>query len=63
MSPNVDSSVEMHVAIASGAPSLIVSVSGNGKLFDQNGTPLQTLKAGPDLHPSSRRSRDEFCGG
>jgi stage II sporulation protein D len=45
MSPNVDSSVELHVAIASGAPALTVSVSGSGKLFDQNGTPLQTLKS------------------
>lgn len=43
--PNVDSSVEMHVAIASGTASLSISVSGSGKLFDQSGRPLQTLAA------------------
>jgi stage II sporulation protein D len=46
IAPNVDSSVEMHVAIASGAKTLSIAVSGNGKLQDQNGKLLQTLKAG-----------------
>lgn len=41
--PNVDSSVEMHVAIASGAAPLSIAVSGSGKLFDQGGQPLQPL--------------------
>jgi stage II sporulation protein D len=45
LSPNVDSSVEMHVAIASGTASLSISVSGSGKLFDQGGRPLQVLTA------------------
>lgn len=43
---NVDSSVEMHVAIASGAKTLSIAVSGNGKLQDQNGKLLQIFKAG-----------------
>jgi stage II sporulation protein D len=43
--PNVDSSVEMHVAIASGTAPLSIAVSGSGKLFDQNGQPLQPLTA------------------
>jgi hypothetical protein len=43
--PNVDSSVEMHVALASGTPSLNIAVSGSGKLFDQGGQPLQSLTA------------------
>jgi stage II sporulation protein D len=43
--PNVDSSVEMHVAITSGTASLSIAVSGSGKLFDQGGQPLQNLTA------------------
>lgn len=62
MLPNVDSSVEMHVAIASGAPSLTVSVSGSGKLFDQNGTPLQTLKSGPSYTIQAGNQEMSFEG-
>jgi stage II sporulation protein D len=62
MSPNVDSSVELHVAIASGAPALTVSVSGSGKLFDQNGTPLQTLKAGQNYTVQAGDRGMSFAG-
>ncbi|WP_404783741.1 SpoIID/LytB domain-containing protein [Altericista sp. CCNU0014] len=41
--PNVDSSVEMHVALASGAASLSIAVSGSGKLFDRQGQIVQPL--------------------
>jgi stage II sporulation protein D len=43
--PNVDSSVEMHVAIASGTSTLNITVSGSGKLFDQGGQLVQPLAA------------------
>jgi stage II sporulation protein D len=43
--PNVDSSVEMHVAIASGTSALNITVSGSGKLFDQGGQLVQPLAA------------------
>jgi stage II sporulation protein D len=46
ITPNIDSSVEMHVVIASGARALSIAVSGSGKLQDQNGKPLLMLKAG-----------------
>jgi stage II sporulation protein D len=46
IAPNVDASVEMHVAIASGARALSIAVSGSGKLQDQTGKPLLMLKAG-----------------
>jgi stage II sporulation protein D len=46
IAPNIDSSVEIHVAIASGAKALSIAVSGNGNLQDQDGTLLQILKAG-----------------
>jgi stage II sporulation protein D len=46
ITPNVDASVEMHVAIASGARALSIAVSGSGKLQDQTGKPLLMLKAG-----------------
>jgi stage II sporulation protein D len=42
---NVDTSIEMHVAIASGASLLSVVVSGSAQLLDQNGKPLQTLSS------------------
>ena len=45
LNPNVDSSVEVHVAIASGTTSLNIAVAGSGKLFDQGGKPLQGLTA------------------
>ncbi|MGB8698732.1 MAG: SpoIID/LytB domain-containing protein [Thermosynechococcaceae cyanobacterium] len=44
--PNVDSSVEIHVAIASGVPVLNVAVSGSGKFFDGSGRALATLGPG-----------------
>jgi stage II sporulation protein D len=43
--PNIDSSVEMHVALASGASALTIGVSGSGKVFDQGGKALQPLVA------------------
>jgi stage II sporulation protein D len=43
--PNVDSSIEVHVAIASGTTALNIAVSGSGKLFNQGGQPLQELTA------------------
>jgi stage II sporulation protein D len=45
LNPNVDSSIEVHVAIASGTTALNIAVSGSGKLFDQGGQPLQGLTA------------------
>jgi stage II sporulation protein D len=41
--PNIDSSIEVHVAIASGAASLSIGVSGSGKVFDQGGRLVQPL--------------------
>jgi stage II sporulation protein D len=41
--PNIDSSVEVHVAIASGVSSLNIGVSGSGKVFDQGGRIVQPL--------------------
>ncbi len=41
--PNIDSSVEVHVALASGVSSLSVGVSGSGKVFDQGGHLVQPL--------------------
>jgi stage II sporulation protein D len=43
--PNIDSSVEMHVALASGASNLTLGVSGGGKVFDQSGQVVQPLVA------------------
>jgi stage II sporulation protein D len=43
--PNIDSSVEMHVALASGASALTIGVSGSGKVFNQDGQALQPLAA------------------
>jgi stage II sporulation protein D len=43
--PNIDSSVEMHVALASGASTLTIAVSGSGKVFDQGGKVIQPLVA------------------
>jgi stage II sporulation protein D len=45
IAPNIDSSVEIHVAIASGATALSIAVSGSGKLQDQTGKRLLTLNA------------------
>jgi stage II sporulation protein D len=43
--PNIDSSVEIHVALASGASAVTIGVSGSGKLFDQVGKVVQPLIA------------------
>lgn len=43
--PNIDSSVEVHVALASGVSSLPIGVSGGGKAFDQGGQLIQPLTA------------------
>lgn len=44
--PNVDSSIEMHVALASGVPSLSIGVSGSGTVLDQGGQIVESLTAG-----------------
>jgi stage II sporulation protein D len=46
IAPNIDASVEIHVALASGAKELSIAVSGSGKLLDQSGKSLHTLKTG-----------------
>jgi stage II sporulation protein D len=43
--PNIDSSIEAHVALVSGASALTVGVSGSGKVFDQGGQVVQPLTA------------------
>jgi stage II sporulation protein D len=43
--PNIDSSIEVHVALASGVSSLTMGVSGGGKTFDQGGQLIQPLTA------------------
>ncbi len=45
LSHNIDSSIEMHVAITSGASLLSLAISGTAQLLDQNGKPLQKLSA------------------
>jgi stage II sporulation protein D len=43
LTPNIDASVELHVAIASGTQHL--NLSGNGSILDQNGKTLKVLKS------------------
>jgi stage II sporulation protein D len=43
--PNIDSSVEVHVALASGASTLNIGISGSGKTFNQGGQVIQPLTA------------------
>jgi stage II sporulation protein D len=62
IAPNIDASVEMHVVIASGAKALSIAISGSGKLLDQNGKSLYTLKAG-QIYPVEPAGQGMTIGG